>query len=219
MSRLPAILDAIMRKADAALPAEPEREAHADQDRTEHKRPDVERPDRTRPDDKRRDERLADERRADEKRTDDERADDDRENVFNLLPPDAGTKSRAGPEPEAEPKSEPQSEPEPEPEARAAPASRNIHPIGISDLGRLSIDNDGRLYWDGKPVEVRRRIMMSRAQVIGASLIGVFVVIGAIGATVQASAAARDWACRLGWTTTYCSMHELKPTAPPDIPA
>ncbi len=44
-----------------------------------------------------------------------------------------------------------------------------------------SIDNDGRLYWDGKPVEVRRRISMSRGQVIGAFIIGMFVVIGAGG--------------------------------------
>jgi hypothetical protein len=208
MSRLPAILDAIMRKADAALPAEPDREARADRSRTERKRLDEERPDDKRPD---------------EKRADEKHADDDRETIFNLLPPDAGAKSVAGPDPESKPQSkpqsEPQSEPEPEPEAPAAPASRNIHPIGISDLGRLSIDNDGRLYWDGKPVEVRRRIMMSRAQVIGASVIGAFVVIGALGAAIQASAAARDWACRLGWTTTYCAVHELKPAAPPDIPA
>ncbi len=48
----------------------------------------------------------------------------------------------------------------------------------MTDLSRLSIDHDGRLYWDGKPVEVRRRISMSRAQVVGASIVAAFVVIG-----------------------------------------
>ncbi|MEX2034977.1 MAG: hypothetical protein WEA28_07285 [Xanthobacteraceae bacterium] len=102
----------------------------------------------------------------------------------------------------------------------AAASSRNIHPIGIADLSRLSIDNDGRLYWDGKPVEVRRRILMSRAQVIGAGVIGAFVAIGAIGAAIQGSAAVRDWACRLGWTTNYCTLPDARPALHPrDIPA
>ena len=51
----------------------------------------------------------------------------------------------------------------------------------MTDLSRLSIDHDGRLYWDGKPVEVRRRILMSRAQIVGASIVAAFVVIGALG--------------------------------------
>jgi hypothetical protein len=85
------------------------------------------------------------------------------------------------------------------------PQGRNVHTIGIHDLTRLSIDNDGRLYWDGKPVEVSRRILMSRKQVLGATVIAVFVVIGALGAAIQGAAAARDWACRLGWTTQYCA--------------
>ena len=84
------------------------------------------------------------------------------------------------------------------------PEGRNVHPIGISDLTRLSIDNDGRLYWDGKPVEVSRRILMSRRQVLGATVIGAFVVIGALGAAIQGMSAAHDWACRLGWSNSNC---------------
>ena len=52
------------------------------------------------------------------------------------------------------------------PKVETAPANaegRNVHAVNAMDLTRLSIDNDGRLYWDGKPVEVRRRLMMSRA--------------------------------------------------------
>jgi hypothetical protein len=83
----------------------------------------------------------------------------------------------------------------------------------------MSIDNDGRLYWDGKPVEVRRRIMMSRAQIVGASAVAVFVAIGAVGAAIQGSIAAREWACRLGWTTSYCTLPVPQPQARPDLPA
>jgi hypothetical protein len=102
------------------------------------------------------------------------------------------------------------------------PEGRNVHPVGMMDLSRLSIDNDGRLYWDGKPVEVRRRIMLSRTQAIGLAVIGGFVIVGALSAAIQATAAARDWACRLGWSTSYCTLPDAGPSKPavrPDIPA
>ena len=98
------------------------------------------------------------------------------------------------------------------------PEGRNVHTIGITDLSRLSIDRDGRLYWDGKPVEVRRRIMMSRAQILSAVVIGAFVVIGAVGAAINGTAAAIDWACRIGWTKSYCGPAETPPPRP-EIPA
>jgi hypothetical protein len=121
--------------------------------------------------------------------------------VFDLLPPDTAE--------EAPPPEGPTRQEEPRPPGRA------VHTIGISDLTRLAIDNDGRLYWDGKPVEVSRRIMMSRRQILGASLIAAFVVIGALGAAIQGAAAARDWACRLGWSSKYCAPAQNSS----DIPA
>lgn len=108
--------------------------------------------------------------------------------VFALLPPQSEQQQVAEPEALEEP----------------PPLGRNVHTIGIQDLTRLAIDSDGRLYWDGKPVEVARRILMSREQVIGASVVAAFIVIGAIGAAIQGSAAAQDWACRLGWSSKYC---------------
>jgi hypothetical protein len=97
-----------------------------------------------------------------------------------------------------------QEEPPPEPQPPPLPQGRDVHTIGISDLTRLAIDNDGRLYWDGKPVEVSRRIQMSRRQILGATLIAAFVAIGALGAAIQGASAAHDWACRLGWSSSYC---------------
>ncbi|CAN0273837.1 unnamed protein product, partial [Phaeothamnion confervicola] len=93
-----------------------------------------------------------------------------------------------------QPESYAAAEPEPTPEI-----GRNVRAVGAMDLTRLSIDDDGRLYWDGKPVEVRRKLMMSRGQIVGVSLIAVFVVIAALGAAIQGSAAAHEWACKLGW--------------------
>ena len=88
----------------------------------------------------------------------------------------------------------------------------------MTDLSRLSIDREGRLYWDGKPVETHHRLAMSRPQIVGASIIAAFVAIAALGGALQGSAAAHDWACRLGWTASTCTL----PATPPrksDIPA
>ena len=62
-----------------------------------------------------------------------------------------------------------------------------------------------------------RRLAMSRAQVIGASIIGALVAIAAIGAAIQGVATTYEWACRAGWTSSPCAV----PVPPPriDIPA
>jgi hypothetical protein len=88
----------------------------------------------------------------------------------------------------------------------------------MTDLSRLSIDTDGRLYWDGKPVEVHRRLMMSRVQIIGASLISAVIVLGAAGAALQGWSAAHDWGCKLGWFTSHCARPTPAPAAPSPAP-
>ena len=127
------------------------------------------------------------------------------EHVFNLLPPESA--EFAAPEPIPEPS------PEPEPQGS------NHHPVDMTDLSRLSIDHDGRLYWDGKPVETHHRLAMSRKQILGASLIAALLAIGAIGAALQGAAAAHDWACRLGWSTSACTLPGGLPQNRSDIPA
>jgi hypothetical protein len=127
------------------------------------------------------------------------------DNVFNLLPPESS--EPAAPEPILEPSPEPK------------PQGRNRHPVDMTDLSRLSIDRDGRLYWDGKPVETHHRLSMSRRQIVGASLVAAFVAIGAIGAAIQGASAARDWACWLGWSASACSLPQGLPRNRADIPA
>jgi hypothetical protein len=142
--------------------------------------------------------------------------------VFRLIPPRA---ERVEPSERLEPVEPPVSEPEPEPEppAPAPETGRNVRAVGAMDLTRLSIDNDGRLYWDGKPVEVRRRLMMSPAQVLGATLITLLVLVAAAGAAVVGASTAHEWGCRLGWVDFYCARPEAQPAPPPaprfDIPA
>ena len=133
----------------------------------------------------------------------DEPSHDDDNDIFSLLPPQELAAEQQ----------EPGAEPPPPPE----PVGHNQHPVDMTDLSRLSIDREGRLYWDGKAVETHHRFVMSRSQVIGAGIVAAFVVIGAIGAALQGSAAARDWACRLGWSASACVMPNVQPRA--EIPA
>ena len=64
----------------------------------------------------------------------------DDNDIFNLLPP----------EPPEQPRRT----------AAASPAvGHNSHPVDMTDLSRLSIDREGRLYWDGKPVETHHRFV------------------------------------------------------------
>lgn len=122
------------------------------------------------------------------------------DNVFNLLPPESS--EPAAPEPIPEPK----------------PQGRNKHPVDMTDLSRLSIDQEGRLYWDGKPVETHHRLAMSRRQIIGACLVAAFVAIGAIGAAIQGASAARDWTCWLGWSAGACTLPGGSPPNHLNIP-
>ena len=136
-------------------------------------------------------------------RPSDSKAGDPDDNVFDLLPPKPTEAAAPDPEPQ-----------QPEPQGR------NVHPVDMTDLSRLSIDQDGRLYWDGKPVEVRRRISMSRAQIVGAGIVAAFVVIGAVASAIQGAVAARELACRFGWSASACTRPgAVQPRQGSDIPA
>lgn len=136
-----------------------------------------------------------------------------RADIFNLIPPRADSKYERQAQPALE-------KPEPQAATEAVPG-RNEHPVTAMDLTRLSIDNDGRLYWDGKPVEVRRKLMMSRGQVVGASLLASVIVAGAISSAIQAAETAHTWACRAGWASLCATTAPaVEPRPPrPDIPA
>lgn len=129
--------------------------------------------------------------------------------VFNLIPPRAANKYERPDKVETTAS------------ASHAEASE-LRAVNATDLARMSIDNDGRLYWDGKPVELQRRISMSPAQMTGAIVVAVFVIIGALGSVLSATASVHEWSCRIGLTETCtapATAPESKPPARIDIPA
>ena len=79
---------------------------------------------------------------------------------------------------------------------------RGVRPIALKETDGLGIDNDGRLYWNGKPVEIiGRRLDLTNFQLFLAVIVALFTVIGGVGAAAQGWAAYHDWACRNGQTS------------------
>jgi len=76
-----------------------------------------------------------------------------------------------------------------------------VRPLSLDDEG-LGIDRDGRLYWNGKPVEIiGQRLDLTRTQALVGIAIAVFTAIAAVGTAVQAWTAYHDWACKTKWWT------------------
>ena len=72
------------------------------------------------------------------------------------------------------------------------------------EMDCLGVDRHGNLYWDGKPVEVRR-FSLTRWQAFWAGVVAAFAIAGSIGAFAQGWAAYHDWACRAGWPAVTCA--------------
>lgn len=76
----------------------------------------------------------------------------------------------------------------------------NVRPIAMGEADGLGIDVDGRLHWNGKPVEiVGTRLDLTKGQFIIALLVAIFTAIAAAATAVQAWTAYDDWACKVNW--------------------
>jgi hypothetical protein len=76
---------------------------------------------------------------------------------------------------------------------------QNVRPIAMSEADGLGIDVDGRLHWNGKPVEIiGRRLDLTTTQAVVAIAVAIFTAVAAAGTAVQAAIAYHDWACKAG---------------------
>lgn len=73
-----------------------------------------------------------------------------------------------------------------------------IRPISIEGLGLLGLDDKGNLYWDGLPVETRKRVKLTWPQTVAAVIVATCAALGGVGGAVQGWIAYNDWACRAG---------------------
>lgn len=61
----------------------------------------------------------------------------------------------------------------------------HVREIALGEIGRLGIDRDRSLYWDGRQIEIKRRLALSDWQKTGAVLVTVFTVVGGLGSAAQ----------------------------------
>lgn len=56
-----------------------------------------------------------------------------------------------------------------------------VEQVGLEDLGRLGINQDDQLFWDGRRIEVRRSLNLTRFQKIITGIVTFFAVLGGVG--------------------------------------
>jgi len=63
-----------------------------------------------------------------------------------------------------------------------------VRPISIDGLDHLGVSDDGALYWDGEPIEVRKSLTLTAMQKAGAVAVASSAIVAALAAVVSAYA-------------------------------
>ena len=77
----------------------------------------------------------------------------------------------------------------------------NVKQISMGGISLLGIDDQNQLYWDGKPVEIKRRLKLSWLQFFAAAIVGLATVVGGIGTGLSEGF---DFGCKMHWWTQGC---------------
>lgn len=88
---------------------------------------------------------------------------------------------------------------------RAPEWPAGVHAVSREGLLLLGLDSKGRLYWDGRPLEARRRLNLSWVQKLAAGLVTAAVIVGGVNGVVQTVSAGTDLGCKRGWWVTGCA--------------
>ena len=82
-----------------------------------------------------------------------------------------------------------------------------VKKIEVSDLNRLGIDQRDQLYWDGRRIEIRRRLDLTRLQKTAAILVTLFAVLGGLGGFFSGFSDAAGFLCTRGVHWLSCPLH------------
>ncbi len=111
-------------------------------------------------------------------------------------------------------------------ERPADPWPHGVHPIGIEDLGRLGINVNDELFWDGRRVEIRRALVLTRLQKILAVIVSLCAVLGGLGGFVTGINNASVFLCarNVDWLgcpppVSPATPFPMPPTAPGSAPS
>jgi hypothetical protein len=96
---------------------------------------------------------------------------------------------------------------------------KGIRSIALDEEDGLGIDRDGRLHWDGKPVEIiGQRLDLTKTQIAIAAVVAGATVVTALATVVQGWTAYHDWACKVGWPTFVSCPQKPAAPNPADFP-
>ena len=91
----------------------------------------------------------------------------------------------------------------------------DVTPIGIEDLGRLGLNPRNQLFWNGKRIELRNRLDLTRLQKLLAIVVSIFAVLGGLGGFVTGLNNAVILLCARDIHWLGCPATPEPPTHPP----
>ncbi len=98
----------------------------------------------------------------------------------------------------------------------AANWPKGVEPVGLEDLGRLGISQDDQLFWDGRRVEVRRSLNLTRFQKVITGIVTFFAVLGAVGGFITGFNNASIFLCarEIRWLSCPAAPAAASPALP-----
>jgi hypothetical protein len=79
-------------------------------------------------------------------------------------------------------------------------------PLSVETIEKRGVNAAGELFWDGKPVEVRKTLLLSPLQRAGAAIVVAASVAGGVGGLAQGITAAVDFGCARGMWRHFCPL-------------
>ena len=79
-----------------------------------------------------------------------------------------------------------------------------VRAIGVEDLERLGLNPENQLFWDGKRIEVRQALTLTRLQTVLTVIVSVCAILGGLGGAVTGFSNATVLLCARGHTWLSC---------------
>jgi len=83
-----------------------------------------------------------------------------------------------------------------------------VEQISIEDLGRLGISHDDQLFWDGRRIEVKRRLDLTKLQKAFALVVTIMALLGGIGGFASGFSDASAFLCARNIHLLSCPVQQ-----------
>jgi len=84
---------------------------------------------------------------------------------------------------------------------------QGVERIVVNDLDRLGINSENQLFWDGRRIEIRRRLDLTRVEKTVAWIVTLAAVLGGIGAFLSGLNDGSVYLCERGVHFLGCPGH------------